>query len=559
MIKISPLLIVILFWSARGICEIPQQKKMNQGVTEFQSTTFDFDLNKENAARSPGSYPQWLIKFYNWIGWSPLNISNSYAEEAGDCSFEVLREKTAKSVVAIQEFIDHCGQKYANEKNPAWRHGIKALSLQYDPVSHPNMFPLKIHLPDGEQLHALLAYRGSEVARPMVILRLGVFASSQDFQAEKYLLWQLFDESHFNVLVVENTVSADYINSNSRLILGGFDEGLQNYWLAKKLQDPAEPISKIISSVSLVGVSLGGHGVLFASELNKINPKTISSFIGLCPVIDLEYNFKNLVQNNTKNFLMDYWAAFRLQGLKKKSNLFDEVGFFSKLFPYYLKSSVDVVVENYKKPSKLLEQIQIPKKLKDENGFWQLNRFWPQTEHDQVLVIANPSDDLVPFDKNIGDNTNGSGLSKVIFPEGYHCTTHIAYRWNLTGELLRGYILTQSAAEDITNSEFIQIQREGLIPPNMVSNYRNNLNPHYEVMWGLYQNPILFFANGLQIDLKLEDIDFKAPSGKLTKEEKLARERWIRSQVNFSVVDRVNKSYLVATFKKVDKKLKTKN
>lgn len=553
-------LLIIGFWSLNSFCEIPQRENMRQSIKDFQSHIFDFAQVRDDAAKIPGTYPKWMLSFYNWIGWSPLDNLESFKDEPGECSLEHLQNLLAQKTKSLQGFISKCGPQYENEKASRWSMAIKGLTLRYEPNKHPLISPIQIHLPGGGTLGGIFAYRDSKIPRPLVIIRLGIMGGARDFQAEKYLLWQLFDESVFNVLVLDNTVSSEYIGKNTRLTVGGYDEGLQNFWIAKKLQDSSEPISKIIDSVHLIGVSLGGHGVLFASELNELNPasekqkKVISSFIGLCPVINLEYNFKNLTTLNMKNFFVDYWSAYRLQAAESKLDSFKEVSFFSKIFPYYLKTAVDGILKKYIKPSQLLNEIQIPDALKNENDFWKLNQFWqfPERQNSEVLVIANSDDLLVPVDKNIGDASNGINVEKVIFPLGFHCTTQASYRWNLTGNILRSYILASVTNGDFKKNQKI-ISREAEIPSELINVYRNLKNPHYQVLWTLYQNPVLFFTNGLQIDLKLEDIDFPITSGKLNKEEQLMRERWLRSQLKFSVIERMGKTYLVASIVKVEK------
>lgn len=98
-----------------------------------------------------------------------------------------------------------------------------------------------------------------------------MFGTSEEFKPERFIFMMLFEQSPFNVLVLDNATGPDYLAMNSKPSIGGFSEGLQNMWIAKTLTDPTEPLSQIIESLHMVGMSLGGHGVLFSSLLNEFN------------------------------------------------------------------------------------------------------------------------------------------------------------------------------------------------------------------------------------------------------------------------------------------------
>ena len=120
-----------------------------------------------------------------------------------------------------------------------------------------------------------------------MILRLGVFSNVEEFLPERFLLMQIFEQGLANVLVLENSTGADFIANNQRWTMGGYDEGLQNMQVVRMLRRSSAPLSQLISSVHLMGVSLGGHGVLFASLLNQYNGQpehqAIQSFTTFCP------------------------------------------------------------------------------------------------------------------------------------------------------------------------------------------------------------------------------------------------------------------------------------
>jgi hypothetical protein len=139
-------------------------------------------------------------------------------------------------------------------------------------------------------------------------------------------------------------------------------------WIAKTLTDRAEPLSQIVGSLHMVGMSLGGHGVLFASLLNEFNlnddgQRRIESFFGFCPVVHLKTNIDHLLEAGVFGLGVEFWSRYRLQSLGLASeNLLswdwlrsqDWLNWF-KLQPIFLKKAMTHVEREFSS--------ELPKKL----------------------------------------------------------------------------------------------------------------------------------------------------------------------------------------------------
>src|SRR5690606_24298542 len=116
--------------------------------------------------------------------------------------------------------------------------------------------------------------------------------------------------------------------------------------IAKMLTQSSEPLAQIIDSIHVFGISLGGHGVLFSSLLNKHNSAKgrplIKSFMALCPVVDLNNTMVSLTQSGVKSAVVDLWSQERLKGLYTKIPSLVNFGSFE-----FLSTAIAEVARRY--------------------------------------------------------------------------------------------------------------------------------------------------------------------------------------------------------------------
>lgn len=164
---------------------------------------------------------------------------------------------------------------------------FNTINLQLDVEAHPFLTPVELNLEGQQKIKAWLGWHGDFKPRPLLIIRGGIFSSSSEFLAERFMWMQFFEQGPFNVLLVESSSGPDFIYTNDKISVGGYFEAQQNLWIAKRLRSKEEPIAKIISSVHLMGISLGGQGVLMAHQWNDLNDSPIESFLAYCPVVSI--------------------------------------------------------------------------------------------------------------------------------------------------------------------------------------------------------------------------------------------------------------------------------
>jgi hypothetical protein len=428
-------------------------------MRQFQSSRIQFPgPDSAFAVKNPGRYPD-LINFFlqDLISWTPTGIGKITSDKCEPHLWaERLQDARIKPSVAlqgaiIQKYFKDCSSELETGHTTSLVNSTLMMTTNLEPQDHPFMHRVVFNLPGNVKLKGFLALKGDFKKRPLVIIRPGIFSNVEEFLPERPWLMMMFEQSPFNALVLENMSGADFIADNTKFSFGGYDEGLQNILIAQMLTDPNEPLQSLVDSIHLVGVSLGGHGVLFASLLNSLNsPKgkpLFQSFMGICSAVKLEESMNNLFSNPLKAPMVDLWAQLRLKGLPKILPQVSEHPSFG-----YFKTSIAETIRTYHGGLSYVSSIKLPEGMNDEQGFWKLNDFWQfyKDVKEPVLLLATQTDHLVPYAlntqliQNKTLKTDGSNISAVDFAQGSHCTLPIAYDWKAISSLLQAYVLSHS-------------------------------------------------------------------------------------------------------------------
>lgn len=447
--------ISILFFVFTATAATPQRAFLEQ----FNSSRISFPAESSWAlSDSPGRYPQPLnFIFETLLSWVPEGKPKDMSSR---CSPEVWQQRMMDSRVAksaqlqgalVQKYFGDCKEELLTEDTGYFRNLVSMMTMKYQPQEHPFLRRVLINLPGNVKLKGLLGLKGDFKRRPLVILRLGIFSNVEDFKPERAWLMMLFEQSPFNVLVLENMSSGDFVANNSQFSFGGYDEGIQNLLVAKLLTNPDEPISQIVDSVHIFGISLGGHGVLFSSLLNKYNSSKnrplINSFTALCPVVNLQPTMVTLTHGGVGSAAVDLWSRQRLSGLDKKLPALMTYDNFS-----FLAKAISEIARTYKGGLSYVSSVNLPPGMKDGASFWELNDFWRYYKdvEEPVLIFATQQDPAVPFAMNsqlLQNKTmkvDSKNIRVVDFPEGVHCTLPIPYDWNSVATIFQSYILSHS-------------------------------------------------------------------------------------------------------------------
>lgn len=408
--------------------------------------------DSEQAQNVPGAFPGWYrLMMTQWLSHEPYSILKVKSSNCEPRSLEkLLRDPRLKDIrlqaAVMRRHLRLCQEEIEKPKKASWRHTFDSLRYRYQTDSNQLFQQVLFELPGGVKVRGLFALKRDARPRPFVILRLGIFSSVTEFMAERPLVIQLFDQSPFHLLILENSTSGEFIQNNLRLSIGGYDEGIQNLMISRYLRSTQNPISKRIASLHFVGVSLGGHGVLHAGLLNDAEKqKVIDSMLLFCPVVQLKATFDQLQSSRWRAPLINFWSSRRLVGLQKRSERNLSVWNF-------LPEAFEFFDSHYQGPLIAYEvSDQTPGASSD---FWELNSFHKRLGQlkTPTLSFVTSQDQLVP--KEINSNLiQSSHFEKVEFPQGEHCSLSSAYDWQTMLSFIRGHILSQSTKSQLQEVE----------------------------------------------------------------------------------------------------------
>lgn len=390
--------------------------------------------------------------------WIPKGTSPEYVRE--DCLHtslekEILNASDLKAQqMVIRSYFNSCS-KDLEKMWPGNIAGILGIGNQkYDICEHPNINKFHLSMKPGYVVRGILALKDSIQARPLVIMKCGVYCNIEDSGSQGQLM-HFFDAAPFNVILLGNFTGSHFMIDNQKVLMGGFEEGMQVINFVKWLK--TTPLQKYISSVHLVGISLGSHSTFYASYLSKFNDVKINSSLALCPVLDYEKSVKSLF-----NGLSTPLSRRKLLGeLNKLGDFFPEaINLFKpnnklpkgKEIPEMLAR---ISVQFYKKHP---DGWQLPPfenvKIQSEEDLWKYNNFLNYSlEANKVplLAFASRNDWIVPYQHNVLElnkqlttNKNDASIATVSVDNGNHCASDLAYGWRTINSLYRGYILSRS-------------------------------------------------------------------------------------------------------------------
>jgi hypothetical protein len=443
----------------------------DQTFKQYQSPFMEFvSAEYDHVPDWRDRYPQLgKILSNEWLKYDPEASAEKTSQA---CRSDQWLEKNTQrhSFQEVADSIENYVQKCSSNVETGWTDMLSnaylAMMLKLEPKNHPYGRFVVFHMPGGVRLKGFLGLKGDNKKRPLVILRLGIFSSVTQFLPERFLFMQLFEQSPFNMLILESDSSKEFIRRNKTLALGGFDEGVQNFQVAKKLQSPDEPLSRIIQDVHLTGISMGGHGVLFASLLSSLDQEqvkpahapVIQTAMAFCPLIAYRETINAHTEHPLEAAIFNWWIHDRLHSVRDVLPEIQDHDFLRSLMAY--------MEADYKGPKTLDWLVPLPAPLREHKAdYWFGNNFWPYYKNVKtpVLIFATEKDPIVPYALNsekIYDHEMDLGKSMVkVIPlhQGWHCTLPAAYQWKPMTTLIQSYILQQSAFEPERKTELIEL------------------------------------------------------------------------------------------------------
>lgn len=534
-----------------------EESAQQKWARRFQSERIQFlgAADTSDPTAWPGAYPSFLRWIYNHL--LSHEVSGARTEAPAGCDPEILfarlREDARASVQSkvLRAHYEKCRDFVDSGSNSSIRNALGVLTYALDVKGHPFMSRVRLNFPGGSKLRGLLALHGDDRPRPLVVLRLGIFSNVEEFLAERYLFFQLFEQSWFNLLVLDNTTGAAFLAENEGFTLGGAVEGSQNYVLAKWLRDPSEPLSKMVSSLHFVGVSLGGNGVLAAAMLNEKSVTTeagkqsmppIDGFVALCPVVNLKANFDKATEPSAQAGVFDIWSSIRLAAVASRAPDWKLGSWTSWLRgrPYALPAALRYANGDLARWKPLLDAAPWPAALRG-GDLWKMTDFWGEFTgiKKPVHVFATERDSLVPPDLNALDLVRRgipekNNLAVTVLPRGFHCTLPVAYDWPTVTSTMQGLLIAQAENAGGSHRDILRLQTLDVEAPAGID--PKEIEKILDFEWPKEGEYLILKAGDwrFHVDPSLFEFHFRAAT--LGPDEKGMLVRWLRQNLRAEIV-----------------------
>ncbi len=449
--------------------------------------------------------------FGNLFKWTPSGLPpqrNKEGCQAEDLENEILNSSGQYDFQAqkMRGFFNRCGD-HLERHWPGDLWGLLKIStVSYPLCDHPYVRKLHFNLGGGYTQRGYLALKPDPSPKPMIIIKCGAFCNTGD-ASTKWSMMHTFDSGPFNVLLVGNFTGQNFVADNSRIGIGGHEEGMLMIRLAEFLRNHPE-LGPRISSVHLMGISLGGQAALYGGYYGGYNrllsgQTMIQSSMAICPVVDLQPSMVNLFQKNIKGRLMRY--VF----LSEITAAISVVPILGDIF-----KSLGEIADNPEIPHRVAEgtvkyynetdqdwQLSPFQNLNvnSTEQLWRLNQFQRYaraTTDIPVLAMPSKNDWIVPYDFNSrvmkSELNNRRGISTVRvldFNTGNHCALNMGYGWDTMTAMARGFFLS--------NSPEIALFKETKTKPLVVDYWSRNrrlykYEKHFSQKWKIERGKSYF-------------------------------------------------------------------
>ncbi len=311
-------------------------------------------------------------------------------------------------------------------------------------------------------VRGLLALKDDKKPRPLVIIKVGLFSSLSSTPPPILFFMHLFDEAPFNVLLLNSDTGDEYYIDNKRLSLGGLGEGRQLIQIAQWLRTTQSGLSNRISSLHMLGMSNGGHAVLYAAAYNghskagaSSNKGPLDSVTALCPMINFQRSTEYILRDASV-FLSAYFrrtmkkylnrAAQYVPSLEERIRLAGRLDRAKDIIGVYTGQ----LLGEYKgfSPEWYLPPFK-DGQISTANQLYNVNNFIEKSSLVKIptLVWSTKNDSVIEYSKNAGPLKAKNQNSKVAVlgtKYGNHCEYSARFGWSLTSRVLTSYILSNS-------------------------------------------------------------------------------------------------------------------
>ncbi|MBO9666899.1 MAG: hypothetical protein J7501_08810 [Bdellovibrio sp.] len=413
--------------------------------------------------------------------------SQNYKDISPECDpkfFEdsVLAKKknTPEYFKALKEYFSEC-QLELSQRSPKGALSLARMALdEYYFLQHPQVKKFVITLNNGTKVPAIMALKQDPTPRPLVILKCGVFCGATQSPMMKNYLIQLFDQAPFNVVLLANQTGMDYLYANSSLSLGGWGEGFESLQVGKWLREKWEYRERI-SSVHLMGMSLGGNAAVFGASYNDLYPmedgkKVFSSVVAICPVMTLKPTLEVLYNDNTVGTVFTEMTKSQFRGARDHltdiPDLLTDDKFPKKSgMPDYLGSLASTSLQRRGIAS-------TPASYFKNNNFWNLTH-----RIETPMLVWASKDDIVVSNKLNAQvmekdeyYQNAPNVAVLNLNYGSHCAFSSAYGYQAASVVLRTFVLAHSP-------EFVDHYKRVEVPWTFGFSKLNSIFVHVGQTW----------------------------------------------------------------------------
>ncbi len=349
----------------------------------------------------------------------------------------------------MKKYIGECGDELSLNSYNGLLGLLEYSTYQYSFLSHRSISLKKFTLSSGRVVPAIIAIKPDGQARPMIIIRCGVFCGANVSASTKTYLMHLFDQSPFNVMLLANHTAADYIQANNIASMGGWVEGKETWDFGQWLKYQSS-YKNIISSLHFVGLSLGGNAAMVGSYYNDIFPdiygdKVFNSVTAVCPVLSLRPTLDKLYSRTVvgrvfSSFTKNHFYSLRPY-LTDVSDLITE-----EIMPKDREKLPDYL--GYLMSTSLNRRgiASTPDSFFKSNNFWNIKNIIKTP----LLAFASKDDFIVDYKLNskvLHDNDQYEKVETTgVVPVDYgtHCAFSASYGFEFTSLVLRDFVLINS-------------------------------------------------------------------------------------------------------------------
>ena len=376
-------------------------------------------------------------------------------------------------------FHSPCGLILAERGKHQLRDYAKVINIGYDISKNKKVKEIrldintkKLNIPgkQTETIRGLLAIH-DDIPRPLVVVKCGIMCSATTDYASKQSLAHIFDQTHFNVLVLSNNTSHEYFLDNGRVSIGGIEEGQQVARILRWLRTESR-LKDIISSLHLIGMSQGGQAVLYTSTFLNSNDGAfnkgpegemlVNSNLALCPVVNLESSAEYAFTESDASRLMVNTLRDTLIGIKKHPNTPPSVdaefrnvdsikasgGF--EIISKLLNANADFYNDPYVTPMLPPFTSFYPRNAEEifiDNNFSAKYIYSRNEGNLSTLIWGAKNDGIIHYEHSGITNLKESlethpdtKLNILSTDHGQHCGFSLAYGWNSTTEIIRSIV-----------------------------------------------------------------------------------------------------------------------